>query len=146
MVDVSAKPETGREAVAEGYILASAPVLEAVRGNSLKKGDALAVARVAGVMAVKNTPRAIPLCHDIPIAGCEIDFEIMADRIRARCRVVCQARTGAEMEALSGVATALLTLYDMGKSLDLGMEIGGVRLLAKSGGKSGAYSLPADPS
>ncbi len=137
MVDVSAKSETERTAVAEGFIRVSEAVLAAIRDNSLRKGDALATARVAGIMAVKNTPRTIPLCHDIPVSGCDIGLELGEGRIRATCRVVCRARTGAEMEALSGVSAALLTLYDMAKSLDRDMEIGGVRLLSKSGGASG---------
>lgn len=139
MVDISDKAETDRVAVAEGRLVASAAVLAAIRDNGLKKGDALATARVAGFMAVKNTSRTIPLCHDIPITGCEVAFELEDGGIRAVCRVACRARTGAEMEALSGVAAALLTLYDMCKSVDKAMEIRDVRLLAKSGGKSGDY-------
>ncbi len=137
MVDVSAKAATSRTAVAEGFLRVSPAVLDAIRDNTLKKGDALATARVAGILAVKNTPRTIPLCHDIPISGCGVDLALEEGRIRAVCRVVCHARTGAEMEALSGVSAALLTLYDMAKSLDKDMEIGGVRLLSKSGGASG---------
>jgi cyclic pyranopterin phosphate synthase len=137
MVDVSGKPETARTAVAEGFIRVSEAVLAAVRANALKKGDALATARVAGIMAVKNTSRTIPLCHDIPVSACGIDLALENGRIRATCRVTCAARTGAEMEALSGVSAALLTLYDMAKSIDKDMEIGGVRLLSTSGGASG---------
>lgn len=139
MVDVSAKEVTARTAVAEGFLRVSAAVLAAIRANSLKKGDALAVARVAGILAVKNTPGAIPLCHAIPIEGCAIDLELEDVRIRATCRVTCAAKTGAEMEALSGVAAALLTLYDMAKSIDKDMELTGIRLLSKSGGKSGDH-------
>lgn len=139
MVDVSAKAETGRTAVAEGYIYVSRAVLDAIRENNVKKGDALGVARVAGIMAVKNTPRVIPLCHDIPVSGCDIAFTLEEGRIRAQCSVVCHARTGAEMEALSGAATALLTIYDMCKSIDKAMEISSLRLIRKTGGKSGDY-------
>lgn len=139
MVNISAKEPSSRAASAEGFLVASPAVLAAIRDNSLKKGDALAVARVAGIMAVKNTARTIPLCHDIPVDACDIGFEFVGDHIRAVCRVACRARTGAEMEALHGVAVALLTLYDMAKSIDKGMEIAGVRLLAKSGGKSGDF-------
>ncbi len=137
MVDVSEKSETARTAVAEGRIRVSPAVMDAIRSHSLKKGDALATARVAGIMAVKNASRTIPLCHDIPVSGCDIGLELEEGGIRATCRVVCRARTGAEMEALSGVSAALLTLYDMAKSIDRNMEIGGVRLLSKSGGASG---------
>lgn len=137
MVDISRKPATARTAVAEGFIHMSVEALEAVRGNTLKKGDALATARIAGIMAAKNTPRAIPLCHDIHLTGCEIEFIPGDGRIRAECRVRCQASTGAEMEALSGVAGALLTVYDMCKAVDRHMRIDGVRLLSKTGGQSG---------
>lgn len=142
MVDVSGKEETGRSALAEGELVASAEAVRAIRDNTLRKGDALAVARVAAIMAVKNTPRVIPLCHDIPVTACDVDFEMGETRVRATCRVACRARTGAEIEALHGVAVALLTLYDMAKSIDKGMEIQGIRLLAKTGGKSGDYAAP----
>ncbi len=140
MVDISEKHRTARTAAAEGTILVSEAVLAAIRDSSLKKGDALAVARIAGVMAAKNTPRTIPLCHDIGLTGCEVAFEPGEGRIRAVCRVKCMARTGAEMEALCGVTAALLALYDMAKSIDKEMEITGVRLLSKTGGKSGDYA------
>ena len=144
MVDVSAKSETVRTAMAEGFISMSAAALTAIRENNLKKGDALAVARIAGIMAVKNTPQTIPLCHNIPLGGCEVEFEIGTDQIRAVCRVHCQARTGAEMEALCGVSAALLTIYDMAKSIDKRMEMGGIRLLEKTGGKSGDFVRRTD--
>lgn len=139
MVDITEKNETARTATAEGVLIASETVLNAIRENSLNKGDALAVARVAGIMAVKNTARVIPLCHDIPISACDIEFDLGRDRLRAVCRVACRAKTGAEMEALNGVAAALLTIYDMAKSLDKGMEIAAVRLMSKTGGKSGDF-------
>lgn len=141
MVDITRKPATARTAVAEGFIYMSGEALEAVRGNTLKKGDALATARIAGIMAAKNTPRAIPLCHDIHLTGCEIGFTLGDGWIRAECGVRCQASTGAEMEALSGVAGALLTVYDMCKSVDKHMRIDGVRLLSKTGGRSGDVTL-----
>ncbi len=144
MIDVSDKAETARTAVAEGVIRLSAEALAAIRDNNLKKGDALAAARVAGIMAAKNAQHAIPLCHTIPLSGCDIGFELGDGMIRVRCRVRCVARTGAEMEALCGAATALLTLYDMAKSIDRTMEIGGLRLVAKSGGKSGDYRRETD--
>ena len=139
MVDVTAKGETVRTASAEGRLCATEAVVSAIRDNTLKKGDALAVARVAGIMAAKNTSRVIPLCHDIPLGSCTIDFELSDKEIRVLSRVACQARTGAEMEVLSAVSTALLTLYDMAKSIDKGMEITGVRLVSKTGGKSGDF-------
>lgn len=140
MVNVTEKAESARTASAEGVLVASPAVLAAIRENGLKKGDALAVARVAGIMAVKNTSRVIPLCHDIPVGACDIGFELGEKEVRATCTVSCLARTGAEMEALNGVTAALLTVYDMAKSIDKGMEITGVRLLSKTGGKSGDYS------
>ncbi len=140
MVDISDKGETARTACAEGTLVASEKIVGAIRDNSLKKGDALAAARIAGIMAVKNTARAIPLCHDIPIDACTIDFHLEAAEIRVVCNVACRARTGAEMEALSGAAAALLTLYDMAKSINKGMEITRIRLLRKTGGKSGNFS------
>ena len=139
MVDVSGKSESTRTAIAEGYIKVSDAVLTAIKTNALKKGDALATARIAGIFAVKNTSRAIPLCHELPISGCDIDLKLDNECVRVTCRVVCQAKTGVEMEALSGVSTALLTLYDMCKSIDKNMEISGIRLLCKSGGMSGDY-------
>lgn len=140
MVDVTPKEETVRTAGAEGTLLASAAAVEAIRANALSKGDAVAVARVAGIMAAKNTSRTIPLCHDIPLGSCGVEFEFGESSIRVVCSVSCRARTGAEMEALHGVSVALLTLYDMAKSIDRGMEISGVRLLSKTGGKSGDFS------
>ncbi len=144
MVDIAAKPPTRRVAVAEGYLTASKEAVSAIRDNALKKGDALAVSRVAGIMAAKNTSRVIPLCHDIPLTSCTIDFELGEQEIRAACAVACSAGTGAEMEALSGVTTALLTLYDMAKAVDRTMTLERIRLLHKSGGKSGDYHA-ADP-
>ncbi|MCC8165495.1 MAG: cyclic pyranopterin monophosphate synthase MoaC [Planctomycetes bacterium] len=144
MVDVSAKPETDRSAMAEGRIRMSKAVVAAVRANSLKKGDALAVARVAGIMAVKKTSSVIPLCHPIPVSGCEIEFVIEDESIFATCTVWCRYCTGVEMEALNGVTTALLTIYDMCKSIDKAMEIFGIRLLRKTGGKSGDYRRKSD--
>lgn len=144
MVDITEKTETARTAMAEGFLVASEAALAAIRENSLKKGDALSVARVAGIMAAKNTSRVIPLCHDIPLTSCEVTFEFGGDRVRAVCRVACAARTGAEMEALNAVAVALLTLYDMAKSVDKAMEITDIRLLAKTGGTSGDFVRTRD--
>jgi len=140
MVDISAKSGTKREAVAEGRILIAAPALDAIRAGSVKKGDVLAVARVAGIMAAKKTADLIPLCHPLPISGVTLDLAIEDDGIRATARVVTTYTTGIEMEALTAVSVALLTVYDMAKALDRGMRIEGVRLLSKTGGKSGDWT------
>ena len=139
MVDVSAKAETRREAVAEGRILIAPAALDAIRAGSVKKGDVLAVARVAGIMAAKKTAELIPLCHPLPISGVTLDLAIEADGIRATAKVVTAYTTGIEMEAMTAVSVALLTVYDMAKALDRGMRIEGVRLLSKTGGKSGDW-------
>jgi cyclic pyranopterin phosphate synthase len=140
MVDVSAKAVTGRIAVAEGTIAIAPAALAAIASASLAKGDVIAVARVAGIMAAKRTAELIPLCHPLPISGMEVDLVIEDEGIRATATVRTTHNTGVEMEALTAVAVALLTVYDMAKSMDRGMTIGGVRLLAKRGGKSGDWS------
>lgn len=140
MVDVSAKAVTGRIAVAEGTIRIAPAALAAIRDASLAKGDVIAVARVAGIMAAKRTAELIPLCHPLPISGMEVDLVIEDEGIRATATVRTTHNTGVEMEALTAVSVALLTVYDMAKSMDRGMTIGGVRLLAKRGGKSGDWS------
>ena len=140
MVDVSAKAETRREAVAEGRILVAPVALDAIRAGSVKKGDVLAVARVAGIMAAKKTAELIPLCHPLPISGVTLDLAIEADGIHATATVVTSYTTGIEMEAMTAVSVALLTIYDMAKALDRGMRIEGVRLLSKTGGKSGDWT------
>ena len=139
MVDVSAKAETKREAIAEGRILIAAAALDAIRAGSVKKGDVLAVARVAGIMAAKKTAELIPLCHPLPISGVTLDLTIEPDGIRATAAVTTTYTTGIEMEALTAVSVALLTVYDMAKALDRRMRIEGVRLLSKTGGKSGDW-------
>ena len=141
MVDVSAKETTGRRAVAKGAITVNAETLAAVQAGSAKKGDVLAVARVAGIMAAKQTSSLIPLCHPLIFDTCTVDFSIdeKKRRIGAVCTVKLSGKTGAEMEALTGVSVALLTIYDMCKSMDRGMVIGDVRLWEKSGGKSGHF-------
>jgi len=142
MVDISGKQQAARCAVAEGWIKMSAPCYQAVYGGSIKKGDVLGVARIAGIMAVKRAATLIPLCHTILIEKAAIDFDFDDDsrQVTARCTVHTTGATGAEMESLTGVSVCLLTIYDMCKSLDKGMEIGGIRLLEKTGGKSGVYS------
>ncbi|PZU10168.1 cyclic pyranopterin monophosphate synthase MoaC [Sphingomonas sp.] len=139
MVDVSAKASTKREAIAAGRIAMSADALAAIRDGALAKGDALAVARVAGIMAAKRTPDLIPLCHPIAISKVSIDLAIEADGIACTATVATTGPTGVEMEALTAVSAALLTLYDMAKAIDRGMRIEGIGLLAKSGGRSGDW-------
>jgi cyclic pyranopterin phosphate synthase len=139
MVDVGGKSETVREAVAEGRITMSAHAAQAIAAGAVAKGDVLAVARVAGIMAAKRTSDLIPLCHPLPLSKVTIDLSVSADGVSAVATVATTGRTGVEMEALTAVSTALLTVYDMAKALDKRMEIGGVRLLRKTGGKSGDF-------
>jgi cyclic pyranopterin monophosphate synthase len=142
MVDVSAKHVTRREATAVGHIAMSADALAAIRDGSLQKGDALAVARVAGIMAAKRTSDLIPLCHPLPIAKVSVDLALVDGGIDCTATVATSGKTGVEMEALTAVSVALLTLYDMAKALDRGMEIGAIRLVTKSGGRSGDWHRP----
>lgn len=140
MVDVGGKAETVREAVAEGRITMSADAAQAIAAGAVAKGDVLAVARVAGIMAAKRTSELIPLCHPLPLSKVAIDLSVEADGVSAKATVATTGRTGVEMEALTAVSTALLTMYDMAKALDKGMEIHGIRLLRKTGGKSGDFT------
>jgi len=139
MVDVSAKANTAREAVAEGRITMSAEALEAVRAGNIKKGDVLGTARIAGIMAAKKTSELIPLCHPLMLSKIAIAFEFEDHGIRAEARVRLNGPTGVEMEALTAVSVALLTLYDMAKALDKSMVMSDIRLLSKTGGKSGDW-------
>ena len=145
MVDVGAKPATERVAIAEGAVKMAKATLAAIRSGSAKKGDVIATARIAGIMAAKKTSELIPLCH--PLALSSITIEIAPDaklpglRVRATAKVTGQ--TGVEMEALTAVAVACLTIYDMAKAIDRGMEIGAVRLVEKRGGKSGVWTRDA---
>ena len=139
MVDVSAKDGSIREATAIGCITMSAQAATAIHEGNVKKGDVLGTARIAGIMAAKKTHDLIPLCHPLPISGMTIDFKQQEAAITATATVRTTGKTGVEMEALTAVSVALLTIYDMAKALDKGMEIGGVRLLAKSGGRSGDW-------
>ncbi|NIP83673.1 MAG: cyclic pyranopterin monophosphate synthase MoaC [Actinobacteria bacterium] len=141
MVDVGDKPETRRVAVAEGHIRMREETLRLVVDGSHRKGDVLAVARVAGIMAAKRTSELVPLCHPLPLSRVDVDLAPDPDGPGVRCRVTAEtvARTGVEMEALTAVQVALLTVYDMCKAVDRGMTIGGVGLLEKSGGKSGHW-------
>jgi cyclic pyranopterin phosphate synthase len=141
MVDVGEKPVTRREAIARGQVKMAAATLEAIVGGKLKKGEALAAARIAGIMAAKRTHETIPLCHQIPLDVVEVDFR--PDRanstLEIQARTVTDARTGVEMEAMVAVSAAALTIYDMAKAIDRAMEIGAVRLVAKRGGRSGEF-------
>jgi cyclic pyranopterin phosphate synthase len=143
MVDVSGKDATEREAVAHGAILMELATLARIKEGEIKKGDVLAIADVAAVMAAKRTPDLIPMCHPIQLSGVEINFEDSeADGegvIDVTVTVRCVGPTGVEMEALTAVSAALLTIYDMCKAIDRGMRIQGVELLKKSGGKSGLW-------
>jgi len=142
MVDVTAKAETHRVARASGTIRMKAATLDAIRGQMMAKGDVLAVARVAGIMAAKRTAELIPLCHPLPLHDVEVvltlDAAIPGVRVEATTQTV--ARTGVEMEALTAVTVALLTIYDMAKSIDREMIIENIILLAKTGGKTGPWS------
>ena len=139
MVDVSAKPVTAREAVARGRIEISAPAMRIVRAGGLPKGAVTEVARIAGVMAAKRTPDAIPLCHPLPLAHVDVDVTARGNGFDIEARVRTEARTGAEMEALHAVAVAALTVYDMVKAVDKGMTITEIRLVRKSGGSTGSF-------
>ena len=145
MVDVSGKAVTERTAVARGRIRVTPEILEAIAAGTVKKGDVLGVARIAGIMAVKRTGESIPLCHPLPLDKCAVEFETDAAdcSVTAVCTVKCTARTGVEMEALHGAAVALLTIYDMCKAIDRGMRIEGVRLEEKRGGRSGLWRREA---
>jgi cyclic pyranopterin phosphate synthase len=139
MVDVGAKDETAREAVAEGEVRMSPAARRAIRSHTVKKGDALQVARIAGIQAAKRTSEFIPLCHPLPLTSIEMDFRPAPGGYRIRSRVRTIGRAGVEMEALVAVAAAALTIYDMVKAVDRGMVIGRIRLLEKRGGRSGEY-------
>ncbi|MDO5135863.1 MAG: cyclic pyranopterin monophosphate synthase MoaC [Eubacteriales bacterium] len=141
MVDVSQKSATYRTAVATGAICVGKEIMDAVKGRTVKKGDVLGVARVAGIMAVKRTSDLIPLCHPLPIQKCTVDFRLEEEqgRIRVFCTVKTEGKTGVEMEALTGVQVALLTIYDMCKAIDKRMVMTDVHLVEKTGGKSGDF-------
>lgn len=147
MVDVGEKPDTRRTAVAEGFITMSPDCFATIAAGRAKKGDVLGVAQVAGIMVTKHTADLIPLCHRLNLTKSAVTFELLEEchAIRAQCTVQCTGPTGVEMEALTGVSTALLTIYDMAKALDRAMRIDGIRLLEKSGGKSGHYQAEAAP-
>jgi cyclic pyranopterin phosphate synthase len=145
MVDVSAKPVTKRTAIASGRVLMKAQTLERIVNQEIEKGDVLGVARVAGIMAAKRTGEFIPMCHPLAIDSVEILFQPDGRRseVQIEARVKSTGRTGVEMEALMATTTAALTIYDMCKAVDRGMTISDIKLMKKSGGKSGTYIRPA---
>jgi cyclic pyranopterin phosphate synthase len=145
MVDISAKLATRREAVAQGSIAMNATALAAIRDSNLAKGDALATARLAGIMAAKRTADLIPLCHPLPLDAVTLDLALDDTGITATASVITTHGTGVEMEAMTAVSIALLTVYDMAKALDKAMVIGPIRLLKKTGGKSGPFVAPPLP-
>lgn len=144
MVDVSDKAVTSRTAIAQGTIRVNDAIMKALLEGNVKKGDVLGVARVAGIMGVKQTSSLIPMCHPLMIQKCSVDFEI--DEPKKEVTVICTVKTagvtGVEMEALTGVSVTLLTIYDMCKAIDKSMEIGDIHLVKKAGGKSGDYVNP----
>jgi cyclic pyranopterin phosphate synthase len=142
MVDVSAKPDTARRATARGVIRMSPATLDAIRRNQIQKGDVLGVARIAGIMAAKRTADLIPLCHPLPLHDVQlsIDPDDGLPGLRAEATVATSAKTGVEMEAITAVAIALVTVYDMAKAMDRGMIIGDIVVIAKSGGQSGDFA------
>lgn len=141
MVDISKKAETAREAIAEGLISMNQECFDQLKAGSIGKGDVLGVARIAGIMGAKKTSELIPLCHLLSLTKAEIDFELEDETcsVRTICTVRTTGKTGVEMEALTGVQIALLTIYDMCKAVDKGLEMNGIHLCQKSGGKSGIY-------
>lgn len=142
MVNVGAKPVTQRRAVARGAVTMARTTLELIAAGGVPKGDVLAAARLAGIMAAKETPRLIPLCHPLNLGGVEVRLKLnsQASRVEIEAEVTLAGQTGAEMEALTAVSVAALTIYDMCKAVDKGMSIEHVRLVAKSGGKSGSFA------
>ena len=146
MVDVGGKAVTARRAVAGGRIAMSTEALAAIRDGAVTKGDVLATARIAGIMAAKRTADLIPLCHPLPLSSVTVDLAIEAGGITVSATATTDAKTGVEMEAMTAASVALLTIYDMAKAIDRGMTIGDIRLLHKSGGKSGNWNAPSDAS
>ncbi len=142
MVDVGHKPATARRATASGRIRMAADALQAIRGGNMPKGDVLATARIAGIMAAKRTSELIPLCHPIALDSVAVDFAFELTAIRATATASVSGKTGVEMEAMVAATVALLTLYDMAKAVDRAMVIEDVRLLTKVGGKSGDWHAP----
>lgn len=140
MVDVSGKDVSAREASAAGRVRVSAEVVRLLRGEGVAKGDALAVARLAGIMGAKQTPHLVPLCHPLAVSGVDVDLSVSDDAVEIEARVRTTDRTGVEMEALTAVSVAALTVVDMVKAVDKAAVIGDVRVVAKSGGRSGTWT------
>jgi cyclic pyranopterin phosphate synthase len=147
MVDVGDKEETAREATARGAVLMQTSTLAMIQRNAVQKGDVLAVAKIAGIMAAKRTAEWIPLCHPLPLTSVDITFQLHPDAGRIDIEGVARvtARTGVEMEALTAVAAAALTIYDMCKAVDRSMTITDIRLVAKRGGRSGVFRRAGEP-
>jgi cyclic pyranopterin monophosphate synthase len=143
MVDVGGKADTRREAVARGRITMSAAAAAAIRDGRVPKGDVIAAARIAGIMAAKRTAELIPLCHPLPLSKVELAFDADDDGVTAMATAATTGQTGVEMEALTAVTVALLTLYDMAKAIDKAMVLGEIRLVSKRGGKSGDWHAAA---
>lgn len=143
MVDVGTKPDTARRAVAGGFIRMSAEVRAAIEAGDAPKGDVLGTARIAAIMAAKRTAEIIPLCHPLGLDAIDVEFDLEDDGVRVTASASLTGKTGVEMEAMVAASTALLTIYDMAKALDKGMVIEEVRLLEKSGGKSGHWVAPS---
>ena len=143
MVDISQKPDTERETVARGMVKMQPSTLKLLREGKLAKGDVLATAQVAGIMAAKRTPQLIPLCHPLLLTDVKVEFHLdeQSSAVEVIARVKSQGKTGVEMEALTAVAISALTIYDMCKGVDPGMQIEGIRLVRKSGGKSGVVVI-----
>jgi cyclic pyranopterin phosphate synthase len=139
MVEVTEKEESEREAVARGFVHLSPEVLRLLKTGKLKKGDPLETARIAGIMAAKKTSDLIPLCHPLPLTVVDVDARVVDDGVEIEARVVCVGKTGVEMEAMTAVAVAALTVYDMCKAVDKGITISGIQLLRKRGGRSGEF-------
>ena len=139
MVDISQKQVTFRRAIAEGKVLLTTAIARAIRENDVAKGNVIEVAKIAGIQAAKKTSELVPLCHPIPLSSIQMDLKLSSRSLRIRAEVKADAKTGAEMEALTAVSVAALVVYDMCKGIDKGMEIGEIRLIEKEGGKSGHY-------
>lgn len=144
MVDVGDKPVTARCASAEGYVRVSPDLARAIRENTVKKGSVLEIARLAGIVAAKRTDELIPLCHTLPLDAVDVSAALEGERVRVTATVRTQSRTGVEMEALTAVTVACLTVIDMGKAIDKRMIIEGVRVTDKHGGRSGSFAVDPD--
>ena len=144
MVDVSSKPVTRRRARARGRVEASAETIAQIRNNRMAKGNVLEAARLAGIMAAKNTGQWIPLCHPLMLSNVQVEFTLTGNEVEIEATTLAEGKTGVEMEALVAVSAAALTIYDMCKAMDRTMEIGNIRLMEKSGGRSGHFVRSGD--